>query len=184
VTATTTDTTTLPAGATPDVPPWAGTAYADCLAILPHARDREIAAQVLDQMTGEATGLAAAALEADDYDQHLAWTETAGYLNLLACAMRGFTPEYPDPEANRGWARERWMDLAAANGPAEFTVLFTDLHLTLLQATDPDDCDGGDLAHPDAVARLADAATALGQAPWQPLATVRQALPGRAGHAA
>ncbi len=94
--------------------------------------------------------------------------------------MRGFVPEYPDPAANQGWNRDRWLDLAVANGPAEFTVLFTDLHLNLLQATSPDDCDGGDLAHPDAVDRLADAATVLGQAPWQPLATVRPALPRRA----
>ncbi len=58
MTTTTTDTTTMPPEASPEVPYWPA-AYGDCLVLLSGARDREIAAQVLDQMTGEATSAAA-----------------------------------------------------------------------------------------------------------------------------
>ena len=170
---TTTISTAMPCPASSDLSQLSA-GYEVYLQDLARIRDREIGAQVLANLTGEATASAAEALEYEDYDAYLGWQETATLLNLLGCALRGYIPEYPEPGDNWGWARNEWLDVAAASNPAELAAAFTAVRAALEGAQPPGDgedarrTDGG-YVHPAALERLCAAAAAVCAAPWHGL---------------
>jgi hypothetical protein len=166
---------TLPSSASGDGEVSLG--YEVYLADLACIRDREIGAQVLANLTGEATALAAEAREHEDRDGCLGWQETATLLDLLACVMRGYVPEYPEPGDNRGWARNEWMDVAAAGSPADLAAAYGAVRRVLAECVaasaagdeqQPRRDDG--CVHPAALARLDQAVAAISVAPWEGLA--------------
>jgi hypothetical protein len=167
----TTTSTTLPSSASGDGELSPG--YEVYLADMGCIRDREIGAQVLANPTGEATALAAEALERQDHDGYLGWQETASLFDLLSCVMRGYVPDYPEHEDNWGWARDEWKDVAVASSPAEFAAAYDAARkilaaLAAAPATEGEQQrhwdDGG--IHPAAMARLDQAVAAICSAPW------------------
>jgi hypothetical protein len=99
--------------------------YAQLLAILTAASNREERAGLLDAMAAHA-GQTAAGYSGrgvqDDASDPLAWTETATLLTRLAAAERGFILQPADPE-DRDPSRP-WADLAIAGTPGEYEAAF------------------------------------------------------------
>ena len=148
------------------------------------ATSREAAAQNLDAMTAVASAIsrqtrmlnageprtllhgtreqqeeARSALTAPGTWQHnvLGWAETATLLHQVSCALRGYTLEVADWHGEFDIPRAL-DDLAEAWTPAEFAAAFTAVRAEL----------AGDEVHPDALARLTEAAEAITAAPWGP----------------
>ena len=99
--------------------------FAELLATLAAASDREERAGLLDAMAGHAGQTAAGYFGRgveDDASDSLAWTETATLLTQLAAAERGLILQPADPD-DRPPSRP-WADLATASTPGEYETAF------------------------------------------------------------